>query len=703
MSEEKSVRMTQITTRTQMNNVKKLFTNVPGSFLNGRVDNAEQFIVKLKSECSEILHSGAKSTVNSKLVLKDQSLLPIPTHDLKNYPHISKLCNIVNETKICIGEVNACVVNYYPPGIAHKNAHADDESYLDNKNTSICNFSIGSSRKIHIYVNNDVTNPAFSFEQSDNSMLFMHPGSQDQTKHRVSGGQYDRWSISFRRVLKTEHVSESEWPYLSPIKHKPVSLNIQNLKMLADKEMRKSDITHNYPTDTCSSSINQFAYLLDKSDLQMCKQYLTMVENRISELKKPTSIQDNEVDELVTHIPNFLEDVSTSTVLKSTTDNSDYVNLDLIREEIKPLNLENSKIKVSTQWVIKNPSEVPFLKGKLMSDFPVIEKLLNTVNEHEKTVGELNSCLISFYPSEATDSRLHADDNAYICSNSSISNVSFGDPRKISFFSRMSHSSPPIKSYSLQNKSLLVMQPSCQQKLNHLVYPSKGTDGGSYCFSFRKVQSLDNCSRNTDIKPSKQITVLLGTSITKKIKPHKLAGKKSDQLEVINSSDSGHKINDIGIKLDQLYAGTLPEIADRPDKLDLNIKNIIISVGTNDVRFKENGVHCLYIPMYNLVTKARRLFPDAKIFVQSCLPILIEKSYTVRNVNDFNTILRRCCKSTKECYYFDAFSYFLDRSPNKYPRICYYRDNVHLSDTGLGVLARELIKIVRGTHYEMRS
>ena len=196
--------------------------------------------------------------------------------------------------------------------------------------------------------------------------------------------------------------------------------------------------------------------------------------------------------------------------------------------------------------------------------------------------------------------------------------------------------------------------------------------------------------------------MVLGTSITKKIDPKKLVGKAT-HLEVINSSESGHKISDISHKIDRLYAGTLDEIATRPDKLDLNIKNIILSIGTNDIRFKENGVHNLYTPLYSLVSKTRRLFPHAKIFVQSCLPIIVEKPYTVRNVNNFNVILRRCCRETRECYYIDTFSKFLDNSPNRYPIIDFYRDNLHPNGKGTGILARDLIKIVRGTHYELRA
>ena len=151
--------------------------------------------------------------------------------------------------------------------------------------------------------------------------------------------------------------------------------------------------------------------------------------------------------------------------------------------------------------------------------------------------------------------------------------------------------------------------------------------------------------------------------------------------------------------MEQLYAGTLPELSDRPDKLDLEIKNIILSVGTNDIRFKDKGVHDLYTPVQQLVSKTRRLFPQAKIFVQSCLPIIVEKPYTVRNVKDFNQILRRCCKATRECFYIDSFSNFLDNNPNKYPKLYLYRDAVHLSGRGLGMLARDFIKIIRGSHY----
>ena len=75
-------------------------------------------------------------------------------------------------------------------------------------------------------------------------------------------------------------------------------------------------------------------------------------------------------------------------------------------------------------------------------------------------------------------------------------------------------------------------------------------------------------------------------------------------------------------------------------KLENNIEKIIISIGTNDVKFSQRGVRHLKKYLSDLAHTAKELFTHAVILFQSCLPIQLKYNYTARNVMDFNIMLK---------------------------------------------------------------
>ena len=82
-------------------------------------------------------------------------------------------------------------------------------------------------------------------------------------------------------------------------------------------------------------------------------------------------------------------------------------------------------------------------------------------------------------------------------------------------------------SFSLANKSLLIMKPGCQDKLKHIILPDDTKDA-RYCLSYRTVKPLDSQPSSqspTPDPPSPKVTVLLGTSMTKRLDPVKLVGR----------------------------------------------------------------------------------------------------------------------------------------------------------------------------------
>ena len=131
-----------------------------------------------------------------------------------------------------------------------------------------------------------------------------------------------------------------------------------------------------------------------------------------------------------------------------------------------------------------------------------------------------------------------------------------------------------------------------------------------------------------------------------------------------------------------------------------SVKRVILSVGTNDIRYCRSGVGHLYYPILNLVNKIKTYFPDATVFVQSLLPIRYnamrpENPHVVRNVTELNKLLIKAAANIGDCFYFDICDKYYDRR-NGVPIDRLYRDNVHLSRSGLSILAKAYIQIIRG-------
>ena len=132
----------------------------------------------------------------------------------------------------------------------------------------------------------------------------------------------------------------------------------------------------------------------------------------------------------------------------------------------------------------------------------------------------------------------------------------------------------------------------------------------------------------------------------------------------------------------------------------MNIKNVIISVGTNDVLRSNGNVNRFYIPIQNLLRKAKLLF-ECQVYFQSVIPIPSKQSSTAKSVYEFNDLVIRACKSER-CYFIDVFNEFLYcRSFDKFFDVKRGVCDIHPNRTGLSILARAFIKIVRN-HFDPR-
>ena len=695
------------------------------------------FETNLMGEINNIVNKCGNqlSKVESVVLAEDPSILNFPTLNMGIFPLITQLCKIINTSCFKTDSdlfMNCCVVNWYPDNVSRSQPHADDEAYMD-KHAPVCTLSLGGTREFHLFQHMLLRNakPAYTELLNHGSLCIMDAKSNVFGKHMVGKGP-SRWSLSYRRVVKC-NPNKRDWPYMSgniecpsptkassPLKSptfpkpaidpsgttaflpgktsSPKAPSIQKLPLSPTRsqgETPQSEQDH-YHDQVSLESLNKILPLLD---LMTSKKLLVQLNNHIRELEQSpaSTVTEAVVDELVEYIPSISSLQGNISILASS---NDLINL--VEGELNGLTCSSTDPGgVEREWLtFCNPKDVPFLRCKEITKYPAIFDTMRLINSNYNL--ELNSCLISYYPDGNAATRRHSDNAAYLSETSPICNLSIGDLRDLEFFDKSRHS-PALKSFTLEQGSLLIMKPTTQTLLEHKLKPAttSTTCKPRWCVSYRKVEPLStltpnpNCAAKSHLPPSsKNVTIILGTSITTGLKPAKLCGNPSrpsnSNNEVLNLSVRGYKIEDISRTVDKLYTG---ELENHRGTEHLCPTNIIISVGTNDIRWKRRGVANLYTPVSKLLNKVKMLYPNTNIYVQGSLPMGIEHRNTVSNCLEYNKLLQRCCRESL-CYYMDVFDEFLDRRGHL-PEKSIYGDAVHLNNVGLGRLARVYIKIVR--------
>ena len=132
------------------------------------------------------------------------------------------------------------------------------------------------------------------------------------------------------------------------------------------------------------------------------------------------------------------------------------------------------------------------------------------------------------------------------------------------------------------------------------------------------------------------------------------------------------------------------------------IKQIFISVGTNDIRNCKNGIIHLKGELSNLVRTIKHLFPTAKLYMQSLLPLPVthdNRSYVVENVLNFNKMIYHVCVHER-VYMIDIFRTFLFRGYRHHMFFPKNVNDIHPNRRGLGVFARKYIDIIHSRHFD---
>ena len=424
------------------------------------------------------------------------------------------------------------------------------------------------------------------------------------------------------------------------------------------------------------------------------------------------SVPESELNQLFKYVPDFLKNPDSSLDISTyLTPNEPGYNVDefskSLRTELESLGLEQGNRRVvKTKWLVNDPKTPPNLKGfkdlkgsVSIDNYKHIKALMELVNKHDDVVGELNGCIINCFRSDSSRHYAHADNEEYIDSACSIATVSLGHSRRFNIYENKHKPTKVLKSFNVEHGSLMIMQPGSQVKTKHKIEKFEGkSENVRYSISFRRLinhNTSETLNENPNENAPEQLptTLIVGTSIADELDTDRLIGKIR-HTNVIKLCKRGGHIKTISNMADTFYNSGKCDIA--------QVKKIILSIGTNDIRWCRDGVGHLYYPLLNLVRKLKTYYPAANIYIQSLIPIRYmrgrpENPNVVLNVFEFNKLLLKAA-TAEGCFYFNMLDKFLDSSPARVPVANLYRDQVHLSAEGLGILARSFIKIIRGRH-----
>ena len=474
------------------------------------------------------------------------------------------------------------------------------------------------------------------------------------------------------------------------------------------------------------STIEEFQKMIKGTPLSLLRLIVQYTSHCIIEMEKSNAIKSppnpDEVDKMFMYVPNFVKtlghtDLDVSTNLPY----EDQIDLNKLTEELNSLGLDKistANNKVQTQWILKQP-ELNNLKSKHMNEFNMISNLCDSINGFDGSTGNMNGCLVNYFPSGQARLSAHSDDESYVDQEATICTLSLGETRELKILEKKhGRDNKELKSFMLENQSLFIMKPGSQHCTKHIVMDIDGDKQSSrFSISFRHIipsqrtnewphnqyhASRDSENSKSSIPTSKleykDTTLILGDSISRDLNATKLAGKNKN-YNVINLSNGGAKIQTVNDTLDEFYSGIHAHFKDNDPVSCISVTKVILCVGTNDIRNARWGkVNHLFYPLVQLIDKLKRYYPKASIFIQSLLPQRLVNIQVKYNVQNFNRLLRDVSRRCS-VYYLDMFSDFLNKY-DMFPNSSLFRDNVHPNQQGNRVLARSYIKIIRNQHFD---
>ena len=468
-----------------------------------------------------------------------------------------------------------------------------------------------------------------------------------------------------------------------------------------------------------STLFNQISSLLQQiTDLKTLRKIVSVTSDIINVNTFPQSAapSNERLDSLFQYIPSPLtpqRPYNTRSVAQNSSSDDEF--LSQLRLELDSMNLfcpESSKVK--TKWLLENNvshSHSDLRAAEEISKFPYISQLKERLNALPSCKGTLSGCIVNCYATGSARLRPHSDDEPYIDQSTSICTFSLGDTRDFGIFTK-SHKNPrQLKTFSLESGSVFLMQPGSQAATKHKVLASglgSTSSGVRYSISFRGIVPstiVDTDTVNPSSSPSSdgsqsppeptETTLIFGSSIPKRMDAKRLSGRSG--RAVINLAQGGAKIIDVMKHMDSFFAGD-HEYFSSDGALSINqisIKNVIISVGTNDILSSSRNVNRFFIPIQNLLRKAKLLF-GCDVYFQSVIPIPSQPSHVANSVSIFNNLVMKACRA-EHCFYMNVFNKFLECS--SFDRFFSVKRNgdcdIHPNRRGQSIIAKSYISIVR--------
>ena len=369
-----------------------------------------------------------------------------------------------------------------------------------------------------------------------------------------------------------------------------------------------------------------------------------------------------------------------------------------INKELQSLDLRQRGRGVTTQWL--SPTTDSYNYGHVMNQplpinkYPNICKLMDVVNAHPSTSGDMDSCLVSRYASNKSTLRLHRDNEPLISQTSSICTVSLGAPRELSIvLDSTKNNEKPDHVLPATDKTMNIMKPFAQYKMRHAVFSGDASeDGERFSLSFRKIKRPDDVQVN-GFKPNEQVmekesvVLIAGDSFAARLDQNLLGKSKK---VVRNIAIGGRKMEKVKEDIENF-------VKDNPT---LEVTKLFVSVGTNDIRYCESGIAHLKGAVSSLMRTIKMILPNAKVWFQSLPPINPNGcKFTEKNVIQMNNLIYNMC-SRYRLYYLDIFHAFLDARGCINSRLFPHYDtirkrfDIHPNKKGMGVLARFYIFII---------
>ena len=418
----------------------------------------------------------------------------------------------------------------------------------------------------------------------------------------------------------------------------------------------------------------------------------------------------------------------------------------------KVSNMWISKINQPYTWVSKSTNKTFSFDPQSFTDYPNIIKLCDLINQQNDS--QLNSCLISFYPTGKAAINLHADNEETMDNNEPISVFSIGTSRTIEFVKKYESSTSIELTVVGAEGSLYTMSPKCQDYMRHRVKTNNSIKSWRVCLSFRHMLNIDELKSSSkcvhiDTNQVDNSFSLLSLTLSKAQK--KVAANDDNNSQQCDSSKKASVKRDsnvdgggislrrsrryehgmtghngttvlfgtsmsVNLKSDQLRdrsnnfvnlsksGAKIQDITNIVDNfyfshsLAGDVQKIIFNFGTNDIKLERHGVFKFQEPVFNLFSKTRNLFPNADIYIIPTLPMKNLYRYTVNNILNFNSILGNAAKHFG-CVYVDCFRYFLTHDLCDINKFLYCWDGIHFNMNGLDILGNWVYHIIHYTTY----